>query len=55
MPKKMKGKKLTPKEHRQWHHVYESTGSGAKATAVVKRSIRKRTRSTKTRRRNNHG
>jgi len=42
MPKSIKGKKLTKKEHRQWKHVYESTGSGGAATAAVKRSMRKR-------------
>jgi hypothetical protein len=41
MPKSINGKKLTPKQHRQWKHVFDSTGSGAAATAVVKKSMRK--------------
>jgi len=44
MPKKIGNKKLTPKQHRQWKHVFESTGSAAKATAAVKRSIKKRSK-----------
>lgn len=43
MPKKLHGKKLSAKEHRQWKHVHESTGSGGAATAAVKKS-RKRKR-----------
>ena len=42
MPRKLAGKRLTAKEHRQWKHVYKATRSGAKATATVKRSRRKR-------------
>lgn len=38
MPRKLAGKKLTAKEHRQWKHVMESTGSGAQATAAVKKA-----------------
>ena len=38
MPKKLHGKKLSKKEHRQWKHVMESTGSGGQATAAVKKS-----------------
>jgi hypothetical protein len=38
MPNKLGGKKLTAKEHRQWQHVKRSTGSGAAATAAVKKS-----------------
>ncbi len=44
MPKKIHGKKLTAKEHRQWKHVYERTHDGAQATAVVMRTMAKRTR-----------
>ena len=42
MPKKLAGKKLTAREHRQWKHVHDSTGSGAAATAAVKKSRRKK-------------
>ncbi len=42
MPKKLAGKKLSKREHRQWRHVHESTGSGAQATAVVKKSRAKK-------------
>jgi hypothetical protein len=42
MPKKLGGKKLSAKEHRMWEHVHESTGSGAKATAVVRKSRKSR-------------
>lgn len=42
MPKKIGGKRLTAKQHRQWKKVYNKTGSGAAATAAVKRSIRKK-------------
>jgi len=42
MPKSINGKKLTPKQHRQWKKVYKKTGSGAAATAAVKRSMGKR-------------
>jgi len=45
MPAKIGKHKLTAKEHRQWRHVYNRTGSGAQATAAVKRSIAKRKRS----------
>ncbi len=38
MPKKLHGKKLTKKEHRQWKKVHEKTDSGAQATAAVKRT-----------------
>lgn len=46
MPEKIKGKKLTEKEHRQWKHVYDQTGSGAQATAAVKKSMAKRRKKT---------
>ena len=42
MPKKLNGKPLSDKEHRQWKHVFEQTGSGGKATAAVKKSRRKK-------------
>jgi hypothetical protein len=42
MPKKLHGKRLSAKEHRQWKHVHEKTGSGAQATGAVKKSRRKR-------------
>jgi hypothetical protein len=42
MPEKIKGKKLTAKDHRQYRHVKESTGSYAAATAVVKKTMAKR-------------
>jgi hypothetical protein len=44
MPRSIKGHKLTAKEHRQWKHVYQNTGSGAQATGVVKKTMRKRLR-----------
>jgi len=47
MPKKINGKKLSAKQHRQWRHVFESTGSGAAATSAVKKSIRKRKKTRK--------
>lgn len=47
MPKKIHGKKLTPKQHRQWKHIYDATGSGAQATAAVKKSMRKKKKSGK--------
>jgi hypothetical protein len=40
MPKSINGKRLTAAQHRQWKHVFKSTGSGAKATSAVKRSMR---------------
>lgn len=40
MPRKLHGKKLTGKEHRQWKHVMRKTGSGAQATQAVKKSRR---------------
>lgn len=40
MPKTIDGRKLTAKEHRQWKHVYQRTGSAAKATSTVQRSRR---------------
>ena len=40
MPKKLHGKKLTAAEHRQWKHVHRKTGSGAQATAALKKSRR---------------
>ena len=48
MPRKLGNKKLTPKEHRQWKHVYASaksggaTSPGGAATAAVKKSRRKK-------------
>lgn len=42
MPKSIGGKKLTPKQHRQWKHVFDKTGSGAAATSAVKKSMRKK-------------
>jgi len=44
MPKTINGKKLTAAQHRQWKRVYEKTGSGAKATAAVKRSMKRKSR-----------
>ena len=44
MPKRIGGHKLTAKQHRQWKHVYASTGSGAAATAAVKKSMSRRKR-----------
>jgi len=44
MPKTIFGHRLTLKEHRQWKHVKESTGSPAQATAVVAKTVRKRLR-----------
>ena len=41
MPAKIDGKPLTNKEHRQWKHVRQKTGSAAKATNAVKRSRRR--------------
>ncbi len=38
MPKVIDGKKLSAREHDQWRVVHQQTGSGAKATAAVKRS-----------------
>ena len=38
MPRKLEGKLLSKKEHKQWEHVYKSTGSAAKATAAVQKS-----------------
>ena len=35
MPRKLHGKELTAKEHRQWKHVKAKTGSGAQATGAV--------------------
>jgi len=35
MPRKLHGKRLSEKEHRQWKHVYDDTGSGAQATGAV--------------------
>ena len=40
MPKKLGGKRLTPKQHRQWKKVFEKTKSGAKATAAVKKGMK---------------
>ena len=42
MPAKLDGHRLTAKEHRQWKHVHDRTGSGAQATAAVKKSRAKR-------------
>ena len=42
MPKTLNGKKLSAKEHRQWKKVKHRTGSGAAATAAVKKSRRKK-------------
>lgn len=42
MPKRLGGKRLSEKEHRQWKEVHKSTGSGGAATAAVKKSRRKR-------------
>lgn len=44
MPRQIHGHKLTAKEERQWTHIYESTGSGAQATGVVKKTMNKRAR-----------
>lgn len=44
MPKSLKGRKLTTKEHRQFKHVLRKTGSGAAATAAVQKSRRKKRR-----------
>ena len=41
MPTILHGKKLTPKEHRQWRHVNRTAGPRA-ATAAVKKSRAKR-------------
>jgi len=38
MPKKLHGKTLSAKEHRQWKHVRAKTGSHAAATAAVVKS-----------------
>jgi hypothetical protein len=40
MPRKLDGKTLSEKEHRQWKHVKRKTGSAAKATAAVQRARR---------------
>lgn len=40
MPDKIKGKKLTRKQHRQWKKVFAKTGSGARATAAVKKGMK---------------
>lgn len=40
MPKSIGAKKLTAKQHRQWKHVFEKTGSAAQATAAVKKSMK---------------
>ena len=42
MPKQIGGKKLTAKQHRQWKKVHRKTGSGAAATAAVKKSRKKK-------------
>lgn len=42
MPKKIDGRRLTAKEHRQWKHVRQRTGSAAAATAAVKKGRRGR-------------
>ncbi len=42
MPKKLDGKTLTAKQHRQWKHVMERTGSAAKATAAVRKSMKRK-------------
>jgi hypothetical protein len=47
MPKSINGKKLTAKQHRQWKHVFDSTGSGAAATSAVKKSMSKKSSSKK--------
>jgi len=47
MPAKLKGHKLTPKDHRQWKHVMASTGSAAQATSVVERTMAARRRKRK--------
>lgn len=38
MPHKLQGKQLTAKEHAQWKAAKASSGSGAVATAAVKKS-----------------
>lgn len=42
MPASIKGKKLTAKQHEQWKKTFEATGSGAIATAAVKKSMAKK-------------
>lgn len=42
MPRKLGGKRLTAKEHKQWKHVHRKTGSGAQATAAVNKSRAKK-------------
>ena len=42
MPLKLRGKTLTPKEHRQWKHVQAKTGSAKAAMAAVLKSRRKK-------------
>lgn len=37
MPAKIGGRKLTKKEHKIWKSVKRKTGSGATATAAVKK------------------
>lgn len=44
MPRKIDGKRLTAREDRMWKHVFEATGSGAQATAAVKRDRTRRAR-----------
>ena len=45
MPKKLHGKRLTAKEHRQWKKVFKKTGKGGIATSAVKKSrARKRSK-----------
>lgn len=44
MPRKLKGKKLTKKEHKQWKAAHAESGSGAIATAAVKKSRAKKKR-----------
>lgn len=40
MPYKIDDRKLTAKEHRQWKHVKQRTGSPAAATAAVRKNRR---------------
>lgn len=42
MPKKIDGKLLTEKEHRQWKKVFNATDGGGQATEAVRKSRRKR-------------
>jgi len=44
MPRKIDGRPLSAKEHRQWKRVKASTGSGGAATNAVRRSRRRHRR-----------